>query len=418
MSLERYRVITFTHKTTHISSLKDYLITEEEVDYPAKKLGQLKALLQIDELLYLKTCNRVTFVFTASKDVNDAFLVKFFKFLSPEISEELIKLHIPKAMVLQGKEAVDHFFGVAASLDSLVVGEREILGQIKDAYQASKNHGYCGDGIRMLVEQAIVFAKKIYSETKIGEKPISVVSLAFRELIGITYDTHAKILMIGAGQTNNLMSVMLKKAGFEHITVLNRTKEKADQIASRHLFGKSLSLDMLKTFSEDFDILISCTGAPEHILTEQWASDVQLSKTKKYTFIDLAVPADIDPQLCTNHSIHLIDVASLEVVAQKNMEFRKNELKKAQLLLQDFLEEFTTLAKQRELELALTQVPIKVKAVRERAVSKVFKKDIEQLDDNSKEILEKMMDYFEKKYIAIPMKLAKKTLLNIDTNKF
>ena len=418
MSLEHYKVITFTHKTTHISSLKDYLITEEEVDYPAKKLGQLKVLLQIDELLYLKTCNRVTFIFTSSIDVNDAFLIKFFKFLTPDISDELIKLHLPKALVLEGKEAVDHFFGVAASLDSLVVGEREILGQIKEAYHASKSHGYCGDSIRLLVEQAIVFAKKIYSETKIGEKPISVVSLAFRKLLGITVDTQEKIWMIGAGQTNNLMSIMLKKAGFEHVTVFNRTKEKAEIIASRHINGTAASLEQLYTYSPDFDIVISCTGAPDFIIDNQWAEKVQLDKNKTYTFIDLAVPADIDPNICKRFNVHHIDVASLEVLAEKNMAFRKNELKKAQTILQTFSEEFLTFAKQRELELALIQVPLKVKEVRERAVSKVFKKDLDQLDDNSKEILEKMMDYFEKKYIAIPMKLAKKTLLNIDTNKF
>ena len=143
-----------------------------------------------------------------------------------------------------------------------------------------------------------------------------------------------------------------------------------------------------------------------------------MDKNKTYTFIDLAVPADIDPNICKRFNVHHIDVASLEVLAEKNMAFRKNDLKKAQTILQTFSEEFLTFAKQRELELALIQVPLKVKEVRERAVSKVFKKDLDQLDDNSKEILEKMMDYFEKKYIAIPMKLAKKTLLNIDTNKF
>ncbi|HPA37029.1 MAG TPA: hypothetical protein PLA16_11735, partial [Chitinophagales bacterium] len=210
--MQSYKVVTITHKTAKVNRLKDYLVSSiGDSDYPAERLKELKDAFAIHELLYLNTCNRVTFFFTCDKKIDNKFLKDLFQFINPDLNKELVNLHISKALVFEGEDAVKHFMGVAASLDSLVIGEREILGQIKTAYLNAKKHDLCGDDIRLAYQQAIVFAKKIHCDTRIGEKPISVVSLAFRTLLeqGISKDSN--MLIIGAGQTNNLMANLLTK---------------------------------------------------------------------------------------------------------------------------------------------------------------------------------------------------------------
>lgn len=418
MFIKKYKIISFSHKTTKIDGLKDYIISDEQEGvFPSKKLKSLKTNLQMDELLYLNTCNRVLFFFTTDHQINESFLSAFFRFINPKFSTNLLNTHISKSLVFEGQAAISHFFGVAASLDSLVIGEREILGQIKNAYEKSKKSGLTHDAIRIAVEQAIVFAKKTYSETKIGEKPVSVVSLAHKTLLNYTDNINASIVIVGAGQTNALMAGMVAESGFKNISIYNRTISKAQNITNKIGSSTFGSLDDFFNKNENFDILISCLDISKPIFTNEWARK-NLNISKKYIFIDLAVPSNFDKRWLSCYNIDYIDVPSLQVMAENNMAFRKNELIKAQMLLFNFLESFTLILKERALELALTEVPQKVKAVRKRAVENIFKKEIETLDTPSKLVLEKMMDYFEKKYIAIPIKLVKKSILNIETQKF
>lgn len=418
MLIKRYKIIAFSHKTTQIDGLKEYIVAdEEEGEFPAKKLQKLKVFLEMDELFYMNTCNRVLFFFTTDRVIDNHFLKDFFILLNPSFNDNLLELHISKSIVFEGEAAISHFFGVAASLDSLVIGEREILGQIKKAYSKSKNHNLCFDAIRIAVEQAIVFAKLTYSKTKIGEKPISVVSLAHKELVRISDNLNQRIIILGAGQTNHLMTSMLYDSGFRNLLILNRTKQKAMDLANKFNVNYG-NLSELEKLGNEFEILITCVDVNKAFLTEDWAKKALLDPMKKYVFVDLAVPSNFTKEWMSRYKIEYIDVASLKVVADKNMEFRKKELIKAQVLLFNFLEEFNKLLKERALELALSQVPEKVKAVRKRAEENVFKKELAELDEPAQLIVKKMMDYFEKKYVAIPIKLVKKSILQIESKKF
>lgn len=407
-----YKVVTITHKTTKVNHLKDYLLTDKDTtDFPANRLKELKASFKINELLYLRTCNRVSFFFTYDKKLDDKFLMNLFLFMNPALSKDLLNLHVSKTMIYEGKDAIRHFFAVAASLDSLVIGEREILGQIKHAYHNCKENGLCGDNIRLAVEQAIVFAKKIHTETRIGEKPVSVVSLAYRSMMERNFPKEARILMIGAGQTNHLMANMLVKYGYHNVYVYNRTLLKAEELASRFKKGQAFPLEQLNHHSEGFDIVISCTGANYAVLNYATYENIVRPTSKKVTVIDLAVPEDVDQEIRNNFPVDYIDVASLELKAKENMQFRKNEMYTAEVLLEEFLRSYEEIFKERRLETALAHIPDEVKQIRETALEKAFKKDIENLDDSSRELLEKVMSYMEEKYIALPFKASKKILL-------
>ncbi|MBK9794565.1 MAG: glutamyl-tRNA reductase [Sphingobacteriales bacterium] len=410
--MQRYKIVTITHKTAKVNRLKDYLLTDADTsDFPANRLKELKESFGIDELLYLNTCNRVTFFFTQDKKIDNKFLKDLFMFINPHFNKELINLHLSKALVFEGADAVKHFMGVAASFDSLVIGEREILGQIKAAYINAKKHDLCGDDIRLAYQQSIVFAKKIHCDTRIGEKPISVVSLAFRSLLERNISKDAKMLIIGAGQTNHLMANLLVKSGIGNITVYNRTLSKAEELAARFKNGKAVPFDKLINHTEDVDVILTCTGANFPVLTKGIFEQIAPSN-KKIIIVDLAVPQDVEQEIIDTENVDYIDVASLEKKAKENMQFRRGELYKAEAMLEEFLVAFDDLYKERRLELALSDIPNEVKNIKERALNTAFKKDIESLDVHSKDILEKVMQYMEEKYIALPFKASKKSLLN------
>ena len=201
--------------------------------------------------------------------------------------------------------------GVAASFDSLVIGEREILGQIKAAYINAKKHDLCGDDIRLAYQQSIVFAKKIHCDTRIGEKPISVVSLAFRSLLERNISKDAKMLIIGAGQTNHLMANLLVKSGIGNITVYNRTLSKAEELAARFKNGKAVPFDKLINHTEDVDVILTCTGANFPVLTKGIFEQIAPSN-KKIIIVDLAVPQDVEQEIIDTENVDYIEVASLE----------------------------------------------------------------------------------------------------------
>jgi glutamyl-tRNA reductase len=410
--VQRYKVVTITHKTAKVNRLKDYLLTDSDTtDFPVRRLTELRESFGISELLYLNTCNRVTFFFTHDKKIDNKFLKDLFLFINPHFNKELISLHLSKALVFEGEDAVKHFMGVAASLDSLVIGEREILGQIKSAYLHAKKYNLCGDEIRLAYQQAIVFAKKIHCDTRIGEKPVSVVSLAYRTLLERHYAKDANIVIIGAGQTNHLMANLLTKHGFRNIMVYNRTLSKAEELAMRFQNGKAFTLEKLAQHQAGIDLILTCTGANFPVLTKAiYAALVPAGK--KITIIDLAVPQDTDQEIIDSGAADYIDVLSLEKKALENMQFRKGELYKAEAMLEEFLAAFNELYKERKLELALGEIPVEVKKIRERALYGTFRKEVEKLDPDSKEVLDKILQYMEEKFIALPFKATKKSLLN------
>jgi glutamyl-tRNA reductase len=293
-----------------------------------------------------------------------------------------------------------------------VLGEREILGQLKSAFQKARENQLTGDAIRLATENCVLFAKKIYSETRIGEKPVSVVSLAFRELMNRGISPDARLFMVGAGQTNHLMTNLLVKYGFKDVHVFNRTLENAAELANRFSKGVAHTLADMPSIKDKPSFIITCTGSASSVISEQhfkaWGIDPQVP----LTVVDLAVPADLDISVRNNYAVDYIDVAALKEQAEQNMEFRRREVTKAYELLDNFCIEFEDKYKERQLELALIEIPHQVKALRQKAVEEVFSKDIATLDEDAREVLEKVMAYMEKKYISIPIVAAKKTLLN------
>lgn len=406
--LEQFNAIAFTHKNAELAAIGNLHL---QADRQADILQNLKKLLKADEIMFLSTCNRVEFVYVGPS-VTPVQLLKYFEKANNRIFEkEVFESLESAAESFENLEAVSHLFKVASSLDSLVVGEREIITQVRKAYEFSKEHNLSGDTIRLVIKKTLETAKKVYHETSISTKPVSIVSLAYHMLKNMAVTDNARVLMIGAGITNTNFSKFLKKHGFSKFTIFNRTLSKAEKLAA-DLDGKALPLSELENYTEGFDVLVSCTGSENPVITKEVYKSLLNGETSKKILIDLAVPSDYDQDLENHFSFNMINVSLLRVIADKNIKERGKEIKACNHIVENALLSFKNLYKERLVERALNTVPQHVKAVKEKALQSIFVKDIEKLDPESLETLNKILTYMEKKYIGIPMKLAKEITLN------
>ncbi len=404
--MNKIKIIAFTHKNTDINEIGKLHIEESALQ---SRLESLKQALGLDELLYLSTCNRVEFMLSTIESINRTFLKKFFAAFNPEWTGVENKWAIENAQVFEGDEALRHLFNVASSIDSLVVGEREIITQVRNAYDKCSELNLTGDYIRLAIKRTIETAKDVYTNTNIARNPVSVVSLAYRKLRELNVKQDARFLIIGSGVTNTTMAKYLKKHQFTNFTIFNRTLANAQKLATE-LNGKAFLLSELKDYKEGFDIIVTCTGSSESIITpEIYKSIIRNDKSKKVV-IDLAIPNDLDAEILNNYDLNLITINNLQEIAKENLQLREQELQACNIIIEKNIIEFKQVLKTRKVELAMSEVPQKMKEIRVTA-NEVFAKEILSLDSGSKEILDKILSFMEKKYISVPMKMAKEILI-------
>ncbi|MBI5915251.1 MAG: glutamyl-tRNA reductase [Bacteroidetes bacterium] len=404
--LDGFKILTVTHRRTSLQHIEKFVVPHTDESALQSCLEALKTGFGFDEMMYLATCNRVMFLFYTEKPLASTFPGKFFQAVNPGLSEKFISENVS---LLEGRAAAEHLLKVASSVDSLVVGEREILRQLREAYERCLNWGLTGDHLRIAMQAAIVAAKEVYTETRLGEKPVSVVSLAVRELLKTRLPKTARILMVGAGQTNLLVAKFLAKNGFEKVVVFNRTLERAQRIATA-LKGRAFGFNELESYREGFDCLLVCTGATKAIIDNELYIKLLAGESDQKTVIDLSVPNNVSREILATNDVHLIEIEGLRALAEENLAFREQEVNAANKLLDLHLADFEASVRNRQIERALHQVPVEVKAVKEHALNKVFKKEIEVLDDATRELLGRMMEYMEKKCTGIPIKVAKEAL--------
>lgn len=402
--MESFKVIAFTHKTLPLELVGKLHLSPEEQE---QQLGAMKIHFDFEELIYLCTCNRIELMVTGG--VEQDLVRRIALFLNSRLTETEALQLASGAEVFEGPEGVQHLLRVASSLESLVVGEREIITQVRKAYDICNQMGLTGDFLRLLVRQTIETAKDIYTHTDIARNPVSVASLAYRQLRDLGIKNDARIIFVGAGETNTVLANYFQKHKFANFTVFNRSLDKATKLAAV-LKGRAFELGELVAFKEGFDVLVVCTSSGEPVITSEIYASLN-QDTQKKVIIDLGLPANVDGRIATQSSVHYIDINSLRAQADVNMQLRKNEITKCERIIAQKSVQFEDLYAERRVELAFGAVPKQVKAIRELAVNEVFAREINQLDPASKEVLEKVLTYMEKKYNAVAIKTAKEVLL-------
>jgi glutamyl-tRNA reductase len=406
--LDSFKVIAFTHKNLPLELIGKLHLSQDE---QTGVLGALKINFGFEEFLFLSTCNRIELFIRSSAEPDKILIKELVLFLNSRLNNVEATTLSGCAEVYEGEAAVAHILKVASSLDSLVVGEREIITQVRKAYDFCNLLGLTGDFIRLLIRQTIETAKDIYTNTDIAKNPVSVASLAYRQLRNLGIKNDARIIFVGSGETNTILASYFQKHKFANFTVFNRTLGNGQKLA-RLLNGKAFELSALKDFGEGFDVMVVCTSSSEAIITEEIFHILKRKGTSRKVIIDLGLPANVEESVSKHAQVNYIDINSLKVQAEANLQLRKNEIVKCEEIIRNKAEQFNALYAERQVELAFSQVPKQVRAIKDLAMNEIFAKEINLLDLQSKEVLEKVLSYMEKKYNAVAIKTAKEVFLS------
>ena len=310
------------HKNTPIE-IREQIALSGGYERP---LAALKEISGLREYYLLSTCNRVELLFVAGRqsDIEDQVIRFLF---AGRIAHDTARHYL---YLLKGQDAVRHLFMVAASLDSMVVGEAQILGQLKEAYRHAARFGCTGPLLNKLLHKSFSVAKRVRTETGIGSSAVSIsyaaVQLA-KKIFGNLNDK--KVLLIGAGEMAELAAEHLVGQGVQEVTVANRTLTRAVDLA-RRFHGKAVSFPELTAQLQSVDIIISSTGSPDIILYKEDVKSVMRARMNRpLFFIDIAVPRDLDPRLVEIDNVYLYDIDDLSNVVEINKSERDKEAVKA-----------------------------------------------------------------------------------------
>ena len=394
-------LIGVNHKTAPLAVReKIFAGCEEERDL----FPRLLSLKGVREVLYIFTCNRIEVI--ASVDEQQEAILNLKEFLA--LNGNLTQAEAENCLYnYQDKEAVRHIFRVASSLDSLVMGETQILGQVKEAYRRSLERNATGTVLNRLMHRAFRTAKRVRSETAIAVNPVSV-SFAAVELAKKIFGTLAgrKILLIGAGEMAELTGTHLVSNGAEHIIVANRTLAQAVQLAEK-FHGEAVSLDSLSDKLIEADIVISSTDAPDYIVTADLIRKINHQRKNRLLFlIDIAVPRDIDPAADSIGNVYLYNIDNLQDIVDENMNIRKREAIKAEAIVEEEITRYADWLK--ELEAVPTIVSLRTKAEEiTRAEMEKATGWMEKVDKEEREKIEILVNSIVNKILHTPVSVLK-----------
>jgi len=291
-------------------------------------LAELLGIPEVREVLVLSTCNRVEVLARVADGEATVERLKEFIFRQGNLDAAELERCI---YVHRDREAVRHLFRVAASLDSLVMGEPQILGQVKEAYRRAVDHRATGVLLNRLVHHALRAAKRVRTETGIAGNAVSVSYAAVELAKKIFGGLHGKtILLVGAGEMSELAARHLLKQGVERILIANRTYARAEEMAAAFQ-GAPVAFDHLSEVLTEVDIVIASTGAPGYVVTaEMVAAALRRRRNRLLFLIDIAVPRDIDPAAGEIENVYLYNIDHLQDVVDANRETRRAEAAKAE----------------------------------------------------------------------------------------
>jgi len=315
------------HKTAPVELRERLAIAPDRL---AEETRSLLSHPGIREGMILSTCNRVE-------------LLVCYEGGDPELAVYLNRQYSVDATSLQPHlyqhheaEAVRHLFRVASSLDSMVVGEPQILGQVKESYSAARSVGAVGGNLERLLQGAFSAAKKVRTETLIGASSVSIASVAVdlaRKIFGSLEGK--RVLLVGAGKMSELAARHLMQQGAGSLLISNRTHERAVRLAEKFQ-GHVIRFEDLYARGDEADILITSTGSPEFMFRAQHAQQfLHRRRNRPMIFIDIAVPRDVDPEINRIDGIFLYDIDDLQSVAAVNLSDRSREAQRAEAILEE-----------------------------------------------------------------------------------
>jgi glutamyl-tRNA reductase len=398
-------VVGLSHKSAPVA-------LREKVAFAADCLqGALRSVCDLpglQECVIVSTCNRVE-VYAAARQRGEG-VETLTRFLADYHAVGIEELR-PHVYVHAGPDAVRHVFRVASSLDSMVVGEPQILGQVKDAYEKAAESAATGLVLNRFMHKAFSAAKRVRTETRIAQAAVSIsfaaVELArkiFGELSG------KRVLIVGAGEMCELAATHLLENGVSGVQVTNRTMGRAEALAERFQ-GYAIPFEEFPTRLHEVDIVISSTGAPHCVIdVEDVRSAMKLRKQKPLFLIDIAVPRDVDPKVNDLPNVYLYDVDDLQGVVEANRKERTKEAEKAETIVDEEVSSFLGWLKTLDVAPTIRSLREKFDGIREAELEKTLRAFGEGLTPKQKKSLEAMSQAIVNKILHEPTIYLKKVV--------
>lgn len=395
-------VVGLSHKTAPVE-------IREKVSFPSEKMPDyLHDLIDrkgVTEGVILSTCNRVEVIAITSHIQDGIEELKTFIAESNGISRDRLANHLYSHT---SEDAIKHLFRVASSLDSMVVGEPQILGQMKDAYQYALEHNVTGIILNKLFSKAFSVAKRVRTETNIASSAVSI-SYAAVELAKKIFGTleDKRVMLIGAGEMCELAARHFINSGIKEILVTNRTHSRAEKLA-REFDGRALLFENVYLDLDEVDIILSSTGSPLPIINARQVSEaLHKRRNRPMFFIDIAVPRDIDPDINKLDNAYLYDIDDLQGVVESNKKEREKEAAAAEKIIEAEIGQFHAWLKTLDVTPTIISLREKFNKVRALEMEKLLGK-LNGLSENDRKAIESATAAMINKILHMPVSNLKK----------
>ena len=392
-------LVGLNHKTASVS-MRERLYFAETVVKDA--YSKLTAFPSIKGCVLLSTCNRIE-IYAASMDIESCFndIEQFIESFHGITRDEFL----PHVYRKHCDDAVSHLFKVAASLDSMVVGEYQIQGQLRDAYTFASENGYTNNLTNKIFQTAIQVGKAIRSETGIGKGSVSIASVAVDLVQELFKDNQSySLLIIGAGKMAALAAQNLSQLKECTVSVCNRTQEKAQELAHRFKASIIPYDDRFKAIQEN-DIIIVSTGAEDYIISKDDVSKLKTENRKKF-FVDISVPRNIDPAINELDNIFLYSVDDLQNVITANIGKRSGEIEKAEKIIDKIALDYYEWYAKQEIMPIMQQLKHNIEIIKTKTLES-NKVALTQFDAQQQQAINNILDNYSDKLIKAIMKNMK-----------
>jgi glutamyl-tRNA reductase len=394
-------VVGVSYKSAPVAVRERVAIAGEERD---RVLAQLRDEHAIREAMVVSTCNRVE-VYAAGEDEARA-VERARDVLAARVPGEDLR---PYFYDRRGVDAVRHVFRVASSLDSLVVGEPQILGQVKEAFEAAVACESVGGVLSRCLTRAFHVAKRVRTETALGAGQVSVASVAV-DLAKTIYSELAghEVLLLGAGEIAESAARALKAAGATRLLIANRSYEKAEALASQIEGALARSLGELPTLLEHADIVLVSTGAAGFVVTREIAATaVKRRRGRALFFVDVAVPRNVDPRVHDLDNCYRYDIDDLEKIVGDGMKERRAEADAAEKLVSGEVDQYIAFARQLEVTPTIVALRERVRATLGAELDRTLAGKLKHLSEEDRKALGVMLDAAANKILHAPTRALK-----------
>ncbi|RME79369.1 MAG: glutamyl-tRNA reductase [Chloroflexi bacterium] len=382
-------LLGLSHKTAPLAIREQLSFTPTMLRSALTHFDSMHSQAHVEGVLegvILSTCNRLeVYTRVSQPEVAREALVKFLS-QACDIPPERFVDHL---YVLQDEEAVRHLMRVAAGLDSMVLGEPQILGQITTAYEAALSQNAVGTVLSALFRAAIHAGKRVRTETAIGMNPASISSVAANTACELLGDlSQRRVLLIGVGKMGAIAARALIKRGVSKIVVANRTYQNALELA-QELNGQAITFQQLSPELARADIIITATGAPHTILNRELLEPaVAVRGSRPLFIIDIAVPRDVDPDVTTLPNVHLRDIDSLQDQAEMNTAERRAEIPNVERIVEEETSQFVAWYQSRDVVPTITTMRRWVEEIRRQELERLFHRL--DLDERARQEVDRM----------------------------